>query len=360
MELRVPLIFCIDVEPDEHVYMPEDPSPWSGFEALAAQSVGLRARLAALTGEPARFTWSLRLDPQIAEAYGDPAWIIDRHRDFFDEARSLGDAVGVHPHTWRLDHERRVWVADHEDPEWIDQCVEMSYSAYESRFQAPPPHQRFGGRFISERVLATAERLGARFDLTLEPGEPPDPPGERLGGIWVGEIPDYANVPRVPYHPDRSDFRRPSTGNGVGLWTIPLSSGRMISRRRELRLAQRVSHPVRSAQGVSYRLGRRLRRARRMSAGDRRPPYRLLKMYGDWQRPADLWHSAFASLTELEHRYLAFAIRSDMQPLVERFMGALFEHPEARRLVFTTPDDALLRLGLLRDESIARIPPARA
>jgi hypothetical protein len=351
MERRIPLIFCIDVEPDDHVYPPGNPSPWSGFEALAAESAGLRDRLSALTGEPARLTWSLRLDPQIAEAYGDPAWIIDHHRDFFEEARGLGDAVGVHPHAWRWDRERRVWISDQADAAWVDHCIEMSFETYRSRFGEAPSHHRFGGRFVSEGVLAAAHRLGARFDLTLEPGKPGKKLGERYGAIWTGEIPDFGKVPRIPYHPDPADFRRPARDGVGGLWTIPLSSGRFVPKRRsrrQHRIARRLSHPVRMASG----LARRLDRARRSVGGDRRPPYKPLAMWLDWRSPADFWNSAFASLEELEYPYLAFAIRSDIgirsksKAGFEGIVASLFEHREAKRLVFTTPEDALRRLGL--------------
>jgi hypothetical protein len=355
---RIPVIFCIDVEPDDHVYPPESPSPWKGFEVLVTEFVGLRARLSALTGEPARFTWSLRLDPQIAEAYGDPAWIIDHHRDFFDEARGRGDALGVHPHAWRWDRERRVWISDHADTAWVDRCIEISFETYRSRFGEAPSHHRFGGRFVSEGVLAAAERLGARFDLTLEPGEPGMKPGERQGGIWTGEIPDFGTVPRIPYHPDPADFRRP-TGDGVGgLWTIPLSSGRFVPKPRndrEPRMAERLSHPLRTARGVV----RRLDRARRPAEGDPRPPYSPLAMWRSWRSPADFWNSAFASLEELEYPYLAFAIRSDIGIRPESEAGfkgivaSLFERREAKRLVFTTPEDALRRLGLTTADSRA-------
>ena len=343
MDGRIPLIFCIDVEPDEQVFNPEDPSPWAGFEALAVGSARLRDRLSKLTGEPARFAWFLRLDPQIAEAYGDPAWIIDKHRAFFDAAMAMGDAVGVHPHAWRWERARRVWVADHKDPGWVERCMEMSFAAYESRFEVAPQHHRFGGRFVSERVLSTAARLGTRFDLTLEPGEPGVPPGEYLGNVWKGEIPDYRRIPRTPYHPDRSDFRRPSDDGRGRLWTIPLSSGSVPRGPRQLRVADRLSHPVRTARGVVRRVGSRLRRP--ATGGDPGPSYRLLRMW-DWPSPIGLWESAFASLEKLEHHYLAFAIRSDMEPMVDGVMSALEEHPQARRLVFTTPEDALARLGL--------------
>lgn len=353
---RIPLIFCIDVEPDDHVYALENPSPWKGFEALAEESVGLRARLSALTGEPARFTWSLRLDPQIAEAYGDPAWIIDQHRDFFEEARGRGDAVGVHPHAWRWERERRVWISDHADAAWVDRCIEMSFETYRSRFGEAPSHHRFGGRFVSEGVLAAVERLGARFDLTLEPGEPGKKPGERDGGIWTGELPDFGKVPRKPYHPDPADFRQPARDGVGGLWTIPLSSGRFVAKRtrRPLRMAERLSHPARTARGVTRRLDRG---ARRPAGGDRRPPYNPLAMWLDWRTPADFWNSAFASLDEVDYPYLAFAVRSDIgirsetRAGFEGIVASLFERREASRLVFTTPEDALRRLGLQTEDS---------
>lgn len=311
---------------------------------MAAGSARLRARLSKLTGEPARFIWSLRLDPQIAEAYGDPAWIIDRHRAFFDEAMAMGDAVGVHPHAWRWDRTRRVWEADHEDAEWVERCMEMCYAAYGSRFGVAPKHHRFGGRFVSERVLSTAERLGTRYDLTLEPGEPGVPPGEYSGSVWKGEIPDYRQTPRAPYHPDRSDFRRPSDDGRGRLWTIPLSSGSVPRGPRRLRVADRLSHPVRTARGAVRRVEGGLRHL--AGGGDPGPSYRVLRMW-DWPDPIGLWDSAFASLEELEYQYLAFAIRSDMEPIVDGVMSALEEHPQGRRVVFTTPEDALARLGLL-------------
>jgi hypothetical protein len=344
-------MFCIDVEPDEHTFAPDDPSPWSGFDALVADIDRLRARLAALTGEPARFVWSLRLDPQIAEAYGDPAWIIDRHRGFFDEARGQGDAVGVHPHAWRWDGADRVWTADHADPAWVDHCIETAFAAYRSRFGDAPSHHRFGGQFISERVMATADRLGAPFDLTLEPGERgAGPPGERLGGIWTGDSPDHANVPRRPYHPDPSDFRRPAPDEARGLWTIPLSSGRFVPRPRNLRVGQRLLHPVDAARLVAREISSKMDRARPMQDGDPPPPYQTLALWLDWRSLADLWDSAFASLEEIEFPYLAFAIRSDMQPRVDGAIATLSEHPQAGRLVFTTPEDALRRMGLTAED----------
>jgi len=344
MDGPIPLILCFDVEPDEHVFAPEDPPPWRGFEALVDRASSLRRDLAALTGEPARFSWSLRMDPQIAVGYGAPAWAADRYRKELEEAIEAGDAVGVHPHAWRW--EDGTWVADHGDPEWVDFCVRESFEAYASRFGAAPSHHRFGARFVSSRMLATVEDLGGRFDLTLEPGEPGQAPGELLGGRLTGGIPDQATVPRFPYHPSRADFRVPAPDGTSRLWAIPLSSGQFVGRRRIARTTlQRAAHPVRTGRGAVRRLRARARR----SPG---PAHRTLAPWLDWRTPVDFWDSAFGSLEDLPSPYLAFAIRSDL-PLrrqqrerFDRIMASLRERPEGQRVVVTTPEDAVRRLGL--------------
>src|SRR6266550_5610918 len=99
----VPVIFCVDVEPDEHTYDPDRPSAWRGFEILAVALRELRRELAKVTGEPARFCWAVRMDPQIDKAYGTPTWAVERYRQFFEEAFAEGDALGIHPHAWRWD-----------------------------------------------------------------------------------------------------------------------------------------------------------------------------------------------------------------------------------------------------------------
>lgn len=342
MDGRVPVILCVDVEPDDHVYPPEDPSPWRGFELLAERMEELRGTLLGLTGEPARFSWFLRMDPQIEVAYGDPAFIVDRHRALFDLALKRGDALGVHPHAWRWDRDRRVWIGDHGDPAWVEVCVDMSFDAYRSRFGEPARIHRFGSRFLSQGILAAARRHGAVVDLTVEPGEPSDGPGSRIGGEWTGRTPDFLDAPRVPYRPDPADLQRVSPSD-EGLWAIPLTSGRLVPHPRRVRRAVRAArHPARAVRSVRQRV----------YTGDGRRPHRLLAMWRDWRSPRDFWRSAFDAIRGEAPAYLAFAIRSDTpvhRNLRERFegiMAALPDHPEAGRLVFTTPEDALGMMGL--------------
>ena len=109
----IPVVLCIDVEPDDHVYPLTAPSPWSGFEALLAGAPRLRQRLSDATGRPANLNWDFRFDPQIELAYGSPTYVVDRYGDDIERLSAQGDAIGTHPHAWRWDADRQRWIADH-------------------------------------------------------------------------------------------------------------------------------------------------------------------------------------------------------------------------------------------------------
>ena len=77
---------------------------------------------------------------------------------------------------------------------------------------------------MNDETFGLVERLGARYELTLEPGQKAAqclPNGE----AYTGAFPDCTRIPRVPYRPSRQDFRRPDEGVGArGLWAIPIST----------------------------------------------------------------------------------------------------------------------------------------
>jgi hypothetical protein len=366
-DARIPVILCIDVEPDEHVYPLERPSPWHGFELITRRLPRLRRNLEEATGEAVRFSWDLRMDPQIDSAYGSPTWAVHRYRPVFDDLLEHGDVLGVHPHAWRWDPSARVWISDHADQSWVDRCVEMSFQAYGEAFGERPAFHRFGTRFMSTPTMNLVRELGGRIDLTVEPGETPLGPGEFQGGVLSGETPDFTNAPRVPYRPDPSDFLRPG-GEVEGLWAIPLSSGphllkqrRHLSRRVLRKATGRLVHPVRSARGMRRRM-RREPAALQSQWGAERAPFspaqpeprhRTLFLWLNWRSPADFWDQAFAAADGLEMPYLAFAIRSDLPTHRDEYrrFHAVLRHlsrdPRARRMVFTTPEEAIRHLGLL-------------
>ena len=71
---KLPVVVCLDMEPDLRVVEPAMGGPWAGFEELLPRIDALRLRLARLTRAPAFFSWFLRMDPQVAETWGSPGW----------------------------------------------------------------------------------------------------------------------------------------------------------------------------------------------------------------------------------------------------------------------------------------------
>jgi hypothetical protein len=59
----LPIVLCIDIEPDRRMVARRRAEPLLGLEKLMTLLPGLRDRVAALTGVAPSFTWVLRMDP---------------------------------------------------------------------------------------------------------------------------------------------------------------------------------------------------------------------------------------------------------------------------------------------------------
>jgi len=325
MTRRVPVLICIDVEPDEREVSRRGREDWLGFEATRRLLDSYRPRAAAATGAPAAFSWFVRMDAQVAAAYDSPAWAAARYAREFEGLRAGGDELGLHTHPWRWDGGRGSWVADFGDQSWVEHCVRLSFRAFEEGFGRPCASFRFGDHWMNGETLRLVEELGAAFDLTLEPGRrgvPDLPPGER----HTGAFPDYRRVPREPYRPSRSDFTKPGDREAHGrLWLIPLSTGLMPPWPRA---------PL-------YR-----RAVWRLRYG----PRRRLPLYLAHD-PACFRPAAEEILRGAGRPYLCLPLRSDdaLRPETARRVGDnldfLLSHPSAARLSFETPARAVARLA---------------
>jgi peptidoglycan/xylan/chitin deacetylase (PgdA/CDA1 family) len=218
---RLPIVFCIDVEPEARAIETETPLDWDGFEQVHRILADLRPRLAAATGRPVHFSWFLRMDPQVAWVYGSAGWVADRYREALRELANAGDELGLHCHSWRRDDGGRRWVADYADQSWVDHCVESSFRAFAESLGRPCLSFRFGDHWMNDATLALVERLGARFDLTVEPGQGECPCAEP----FVGRLTDFTDAPRRPYRPSGRDFRKPGRWSRRALWELPLTTG---------------------------------------------------------------------------------------------------------------------------------------
>jgi hypothetical protein len=308
----IPIVLGVDVEPDNRDSPPGAGVEVTGFRRTADALASLRPRLEEATGRPVRFAWFVRMDPQVAAQGGRPDALLAGAPELADAIQEAGDVIGLHTHAGRWDSAASAWVVDHADPAWIDHCLETSFVAFAERFGRPCREHRFGDRFSSPAGFDRIATLGARVDLTLEPGQPGArrPPSQERS---TGRIPSYARVPRSPHR----------VGGDALLWLLPLSS----------------ADPAPGI-GPGRRWARRLRYLGQ-------PRHRTLLLDRPWPSPDLPWDLAEDQL-ERGERHLAFVIRSDLV-LSPRWTGAsavleaLLQRPLIRRLSFVGGEEAVER-----------------
>jgi hypothetical protein len=323
---RIPIALCFDVEPDD-VEIELKPQPWVGFERLLQRVTSLRERLAEATGERATFGWYLRMDPQIAESHGSSRWVADQYGDQLNELSAAGDVIGLHPHAWRWLPDRGRWMSDHGDSRWVEHCLRVSFDAFQTAFGERCRFVRWGDRFMSADAIRLEAELGAWFDLTIEPGAP------QLRSFHsapaTGRLVSMEYAPREPYRPSKNDPRiaAATPREEVGLWEVPLTAldpDLVLSRVRWI--------------------GRRLRHFGR-------PLHRPASLVAPMWPAQPFWRSVEDYLEATDRPHLAFAVRSDapIRPssiaAFDEKIAMLLELPLAKRLVFTTPDDLVSRIG---------------
>jgi hypothetical protein len=324
----IPVMFGIDVEPDALRLDPAAPSGWDGYEAGHRWLSALRSELQDRTGQPVHYCWYLRMDPQVADLYGSTAWLADRYSALIQDSIDHGDEIGLHPHMQRWDRQAGDWLLDLTDHAWREDVLGGALDAYRAALGRPCRTIHLGGAFDSG-LLAVADRMGVRFDVSGRPGQYP---GKRFeaGGVGRGRLPSFIGMPEAPYRPSRTNLLRPGSGDdALGLTMIPLTVAPLGFPRR--------------VRGV---LGRcRYAWKTRFREWAPRVP---LAMAGDRSRPdtfGDLLDRAFGPGVG----HLAFINRSDsfgVETLarVQSATRRLLDHPRAR-VVFTTPQELVDRVG---------------
>jgi hypothetical protein len=323
----IPVILCIDVEPDPFLVNRSNPEPWDGYERTFPYLRDMRGRFEAATGSPAHYTWCFRMDPQVAESYGSVTWAVDRFPAFVEEMRRQGDESGVHPHAYRWAREEQRWIEDLGNPDWVRHCVESSLDAYATAFGRACETFRFGNFWIDTETINLLERRHVRYDLTVEPGLGPDFEGTLDKGYSTGPRPDLTRVPRAPYHPSRDDCCRPARSGSRAITMIPLTSGRF-----------QWNDTLRN-------------RARRLWRNGWRQRHQdvPLSMWRRWEPPNTFDRMIDRALAVQAAPYLAFAIRSSIGvgrafEAVDSCLQVLLSQAPRRRFVLSTPAEAMVLL----------------
>jgi hypothetical protein len=269
------------------------------------------------------------MDPQIGDTYGTPAWGAIAYRAQLDEGLARGDELGIHVHPYRWSDRPPGWVADFGDQAWVDGCVDMGLTAFETTWGRRCAAFRFGDGWMSDRTVARLEARGVRYDLTLEPGKCAPPALRRRGGpaTQTGEPADLTLLSPEPYRPSVADFRSPDPERTGGLWMIPVTTGRLRPGLARLRRLYRAIRRTRWVTSESLVLNPALHP-------------RLFSQLID------------RALESQATRLLVLAVRSEVGlgrarlANVRRNLEVLGDRPRGAELALCTPAEALAVLGL--------------
>lgn len=327
-EGKIPVILLVDVEPDPFLVNRADPEPWRGYEMTQPYLSALRSELERSTQAPVRYTWCFRMDPQIAESYGSATYAMERYPHFIEEARRCGDGLGTHPHAYRWIEAEQRWVEDLGSQDWVNTCVESSLEAFHAAFGERCETFRFGNFWINTETVNRLERLGVRYDLTVEPGLPSRKRGTLEKGQSTGRRPDYCRVPREPYEPRRDDVLKRAAPGSRTIRMVPLTSA-------WLRLGWNPKRQLRRLldNGLRYRR-----------------QHERLSMWKPWSAPNGFQDMVDRAIAAQKRPYLCFAIRSSIGTgksyrHVDHCLRTLVDHPQSHRFVFSTPAQALTALA---------------
>jgi hypothetical protein len=312
----IPTILRVDVEPDEHQPTGGE-RPWDGFVSMMGMLRTLRQRLGAVSGHAIKPTWMIRLDPDIARAFGRPDFPVHRHPTLFDEILAERDALGVHVHPLRWDVNQQVLFADHADDAWTVQCLRSAVSTFQAAFGGTPESVSFGGYFMRNTLLDEVVTLGIKVDVTVEPGLDAREYDPSFGAYATAPSGNFTRCPRLPYYPSRTAFYLPaqSDTDARPLLMAPLTSCdyRMVLKRWYARVVRREQ-----------------------------PRHEPLNPWKRWPSPKRFWDLAERAASELPSPYLALALRTeprgtDMHRRVADLFDYLPRHPVAKRLRVVGP-----------------------
>lgn len=264
MVTPVPAVLCVDVEPDPRECQVPSAPAWPGADRLLADHGWLRA---AMGDHDAPINWFLRCDPQVAVCHGTATWGLERYAARLDALAAAGDQVGLHPHNWRWDDDRRRWTIDN-GASWSERCVDTAFDGFERVLGRPCVAYRHGDRFMSDVIAGRLRERGVEVDLTLEPGAPAV--RALVPGVPTTGVTPHVDAATVrPYRPSPESFAVADDDAASALTMVPLTTGAL---------------PGRPAPETAYL----------------------------WREPGEFSVQLDLLLLDPGRRHLAFAIRSDM------------------------------------------------
>lgn len=199
------LAVTIDIDQDGMAFGVErDELRWTSVEIVPRLAEVFAAR-------GVRATWFIRADNQLADVYGNAAWLLEEYEDLWSSLRDAGHDLAWHPHVYR-----RGESGGYETETDGSRCAEQlewihgDLTARGHRFGAV----RVGEAFHANEAMQTLDRLGLRIDSTAIPGRKRNDAGRMF---------DWEPTANEPYHPSRTDYRVPGP-DALSILEVPMTS----------------------------------------------------------------------------------------------------------------------------------------
>jgi hypothetical protein len=322
----IPAFLSFDVEPDAFQLSRAAPPEWDGYSAMFEFSEQLRSRLTDRSGAAPKFGWYFRTDPQIAEVYGRPDYVLATYPQRMAHLEAKGDYFGVHAHPIRWCAARRAWIHDFGDAAWHAHVTRFSLEAYAGWAGSPAQRFRSGAGFLTNEIVEVLDRWGVQVELSLEPvagwglGSSNVPTAVDTSPL-VGTYTDCRAAPRLPFHPAHHDFRVPGGRSARNLVMVPLTTG-----------------SVHLERPLWWRIARRIVRGARVSEEEAKVFY----PGQEWPSAEFFWDLVSARLRSMRQPYLSLGVRTDTDDSkiacrVRRLFEALPDHPLSACLRFVDP-----------------------
>lgn len=141
-------------------------------------------------------TWFVRVDNQIADIYGRPAYLLEEYDGIFRSAQKRGDEISWHPHLYR-----RVgnnWIQETDDAA-LDASLNSSVADMR-RMGYEVQCSRIGEAYGSSGIMRSLSQLGIKYDATAMAGR---------RRVDDQRLIDWLPTPPDGYRPSRADHRIP-------------------------------------------------------------------------------------------------------------------------------------------------------
>jgi hypothetical protein len=322
----IPAFLSVDVEPDAFQLSRSAPAGWPGYDAMYDFCERLRHELAKRSGVNPKFGWYFRTDPQIEEVYGRADDALVAYPERTARIKAHGDYLGVHAHPIRWCEQRKLWVHDFGDPEWLAHCTRFAIQKFSQSLGSPALRTRWGAGLLTNDIIKATEECGVAIDLTLEPVAGWGLTSTEVGtsvdtSPMDGPYTDCRSAPRGPYRPAHHDFRVKDNASGRRVLMVPLTTAPLQA-------------PTNGWRGA----------ARRFKHWAMRKPTEVRMMYpaNEWPSTQFYWDTVERQLDSMKRPYLSLAIRTDADDLkiaarVRSLFEALPQHRLAERLRFVDP-----------------------